>query len=175
MARRLWQLLLSSLALAGCTAPTPVGQFGPYYRSNKFLRLDNGDSITVYRVKLWQFDNGEPPALQLEYESPTPVADTAAVLAFAARLWPAFRPYVDSAHVTGAILTATNLRRRGWGRFGTTSFQSYGLVAGRGADGVWYLAGHPGPLPQPDPSGIPRIFEATGRAIPFKIDYPTPQ
>jgi len=174
MSRRVWPFLVSFLA-AGCMAPTPVGQFGPYHRSNKFLRLDSGDSITVYRVKLWQFENGEPPALQLEYESPTTVADTASVLAFASRLWPVFRPYVDSAHVGVAILTATNLQRRGWGRFGTTSFQSYGLVASKGPDDRWYLPSHPDPLPPADQSESPRIFEPTGQALPFRIASPTPQ
>jgi len=167
--------LLALLGMITCTPPEPVGQFGPYHRSNKYLRLGSGDSIPVYRVKLWQFADGSPPALQVEYECPALVADTEAVIRFARRVWPLFRPYVDSARVGEAILTATNLHRRGWVWFGTTAFESYGTVAARQADGLWYLKGHAEPLPEPDRSGTPKIFEPSGIALPFKTDYPIPR
>jgi hypothetical protein len=162
---------LSFLLLASCAPRTPVGQFGPYHRVNKFLRLER-DSVPVYRVKLWRFEDGSPPALQFEFEPPMSVADTAAVIKFDHALWPLFRPYLDSAQVAIAILTATNLRHSGWLWFGKTTFKSFGSIAIREPDGRWHLQGYSDTLPAPDPSGIPRIVEPTGNALPFKTDYP---
>ena len=57
-------LVIASPALA----QEPTGQFGPYHWKNEQLRLPDGDTLTVYRVKLWQFGDGSPPALQFEYD-----------------------------------------------------------------------------------------------------------
>src|SRR5512147_1483620 len=109
-------------------AQEPQGQFGAYHWTNSRLRFPDGDSLTVYRVKFWQFDDGSPPALQLEYEPPVSVADIPAIRRNLDRIWPFFQPYVEARHLSGAIVTATNLVRHGtpplpW----TATFKSYGF------------------------------------------------
>jgi len=154
-------LLLYAATACGGEAPM-VGQFGQYYKENKQLRLASGDTYTVYRVKSWTFNDGNPPALQLEYEAPTSVDDTVALKALARRIWPAFAPYVQQAGVSTGIITATNLRRKGFGGAWKASIRSYGLIAHRDSAGVWRLVGDFAPLPPAEAGGGPRIFEANG-------------
>jgi len=163
------------LAASPLLAQEPMGQFGPYLWHNKQLRLPSGDTVTVYRVKLWQFTDGNPPALQFEYEPPFSVTDTARVRKELVRLWPAFAPYVEALHLTGAIVTATNLKRHGrpplpW----TATFHSFGLVLQRGADGVWRPKGKSGPsLPKSLGKDVFCIFEADGSGfLPTPLQVP---
>src|SRR5438045_3716890 len=80
-----------------CGEAPIVSQFGAYPRQPAQLQTANGEHFPVYRVKYWRFENGEPPALQLEYEPPVSVADTAALRVYAREVWPVFRPYLDAA------------------------------------------------------------------------------
>lgn len=155
-------LLLGSPALR---AQEPMGKFGPYHWINKQLRLPGGDTLTVYRVKIWQFGSGQPQALQLEYESRASVADVAAVRHQLDLVWPAFVPYVEAMHMTAAIVTATNLVRSGappqpW----TAQFKSFGHTMKRGPDGQWRVTGEPTDSTLPPSLGADKflIYEATG-------------
>ena len=163
----LFRCLLAACVLAGhpVTAQEPTGQFGPYHWRNKQLRLPDGDTLTVYRVKLWQFSDGSSSALQLEYEPAFDVSDTARLHADLRRVWPAFAPYVEALHLTGAIVTATNLKRHGrpplpW----TATFESWGFVLDRGTDSVWRVEGERlgEALPKSLGPNVFRIFEADG-------------
>jgi hypothetical protein len=167
-------LFLSLGVVAGCSRRLPQGQFGTYARRPEQLVLSATDTLAVYRIKLWIFNTGEPPALQLEYEPPFSVADTAAVHREARRLWPVFAPYAEARHLTAAIVTATNLHVLGlWPIAWTSHVKSFGLVATRSTDGRWYFDGDSAPLPSPDPSGIPRIMDANGRPEAFEATAPT--
>jgi len=159
--------LLSAFIIATgpLLAQEPVGQFGPYHWSNKELRLPAGDTFPIYRVKSWQFEDGTPPALQLEYEPPFAVSDSVRVRAELSHVWPAFAPYVEALHLTRAIVTATNLSRHGapplpW----AASFKSYGFVLERGGDGTWRVSGEPSRrvLPKSLGTDVFCIFEADG-------------
>lgn len=163
MQRLLVALVL--IASAGCREGSPRSQFGEYSRHNKELRLASGDTFTVYRVKYWIFNDGSAPALQLEYEAPFPVSDTARLRVLAHRIWPAFAPYVEDLDLGAAVLTATNLRRSGSAFAWTARMQHFGLVAERDTAGIWRLRGDPRPLPPAEVGGPPRIFEPTGAPL----------
>jgi hypothetical protein len=165
--RPVLQLLVAALIL-GCEPPAPQSQFGEYRPPFKHLRFGSGDSVTVYRVKYWTFSSGESPALQLEYEPPVPVSDTAALRSFAREVWPLFEPYVDSLHLTNAILTATHLQVYKGGQAQVSRTQSFGFTANRDTMGVWRLTDDPRPLPAPESHGA--IFEANG--VPFANQFP---
>ncbi len=159
-------LVALALAVAACGGEGQlVGQFGPYYRQTKQLRLPSGETLIVYRVKHWTFANGQPPALQLEYEAPFPVSDTARLRALTRRIWPAFAPYVEGAGLRAAIVTATNLQRREAGRAWAAQMQHFGLIAERDSTGRWRLQGDTVTLPPAEPSRTLRIFEADGRPL----------
>ncbi|HEX8393003.1 MAG TPA: hypothetical protein VF665_11645, partial [Longimicrobium sp.] len=144
--RRALPALLACLLLAACgnTQPPPRSQFGEYAGRYKRLTLVNGDTFTVYRVKTWIFSDG-PPALRLEFEPGFEVADTVRLRRLADRIWPAFAPYVEGRKLSVAILTATNLKRRGIAIANTTSMSHFGLVATRDSSGTWMLNGQPLP------------------------------
>jgi len=160
--------LLGAALIIGCEPPPPQSQFGEYHPPFKHLRFATGDSVTVYRVKYWTFSDGEPPALQLEYEPLVPVSDTAALRDFARQVWPLFEPYVDSLHLTGAILTATHLEVYRGGEAQLSRTRSFGFTANRDTTGVWHLTDDPRPLPPPGKFGA--IFEANG--APFTNRFP---
>lgn len=125
----------------------------------------------MYRVKRWTFTDGAPPALQLEYAPPISVDDTAGLRQLAHRIWPAFAPYVESAGLRGAILTATNIDWHGNRSVAyTAQMRSFGLIAHRDSLGAWRLEGHAAPLPPAETGGEPRIFEATG--APLQLNFP---
>ena len=109
-----------------------------------------GDTIPVYRVKRWAFEDGSPPALQLEYEAPVSVADTTAVRALARRIWPVFAQYVVDQKVPVGILTATNLNQRGTTALWGATIAHFGLIAVRDSLGVWRLRDSGEVLPAPD-------------------------
>ena len=126
--------------------------------------------MPVSRVKHWTFADGSPPALQLEYEPPIDVADSAAVRRFARAVWPVFAPYAAAAGTPAAIITATNLRRRGGPLAWTATLHHFGVVAHRGPGGQWRLDGDTAALPPPGlgefgrPKG-PGIFEPDGTPL----------
>ena len=155
--------LLGAALMLGCEPPAPPSQFGDYRPPYKHLRFSSGDSVTVYRVKYWTFSNGDSPALQLEYEPPVPMSDTAVLRDVARQVWPFFEPYVDSLHLTGAILTATHLEVYRGGEAQVSRTRSYGFTAKRDTGGVWRLTDDPRPLPPPEKVGA--IFEANGVAF----------
>lgn len=160
--------LLGAALILGCEPPAPRSQFGDYRPPFKHLRFASGDSVPVYRVKYWTFSDGEAPALQLEYEPPVALSDTAALRDFARKLWPLFEPYVDSLHLTGAILTATHLEVYRGGEAQVSRTESFGFTATRDPAGGWHLTDDPRPLPPPGKLGA--IFEANG--VPFANRFP---
>lgn len=157
-------LCAALIATMACAYDTP-GDFGPYHSKNKQLRLTSGDTLVVYRVKYWRFEDGSAPALQIEYESPASVADTNAVIEQGIRIWPVFAQYVEAAELKRAIITATNLRRRGFAGFWRQSGEHYGLVAERDKSGDWRFEGRQGVLPPTDHPSSPKIFEASGKPM----------
>jgi hypothetical protein len=158
------------LLVAGCTplscseAPI-VNQFGAYPETPGYLETASGERFPVYRVKYWQFDNGDPPALQLEYAPPVNVSDTAAVRAYAHAVWPACRPYVDAAGTRGAIITATNLERTRRGLARTARLRHFGILADKDSLGRWVLDGETQPLPPADAAHT-GIFRPDGSRVP---------
>ena len=159
--------------VCACSPGLPQGQFGPYYRQSEHLVLAATDTLTVYRVKYWTFKDGSSPALQLEYEAPFAVSDTAAVRREAFQLWPRFAPYVETKHLRAAIITATNFRLSGIWPIASTSHQKhFGLIAEKGPGDEWHLQRDATALPVSDSSGVARIIDRDGKALPF--DFPLP-
>jgi hypothetical protein len=165
-------LVAFALVSTACGTSEPMSQFGAYHHQNKQLRLSDGQTLTVYRVKYWTFNDGSSPALQLEYEAPFDVADTARVRAMAHEIWPAFVPYVEALHLRSAILTATNLRRTGSPLAWTATLHHFGLTAARDGNGDWVLDDGTDPLPTPEPSAPLRIYEANGKIFPLLVAPP---
>src|SRR5262245_18600406 len=62
------EFVLLGAAIVACQGPVFPGQHGAYHRQNKTLHLSTGEAFVVFRVKYWEFDDGSPPALQLEAE-----------------------------------------------------------------------------------------------------------
>jgi len=159
--------------LTACSTSLPHGPYGPYSRRTKHISLPSGETLVVYRLKYWTFRSPEPPAIQLEYEAPFAVSDTAAVQTETRVLWPFFVPYLEAKGVTAGIITATNLHIL---RLGPITWmgrtRSYGLVAHKGSDGVWRLETDSLPLPAADTSRLPRILDADGTRMRFDVPYP---
>lgn len=156
-----------TLFAAACSVQ-PQSQFGSYSTKNGTIHLADGSSLTVYRVKRWDFADGSAPALQLEYEPPVSLGDTAAVRRAAERIWPAFEPYVNGHGVKVGILTATRLKQFGGLPFGPlTTMHHFGLIAEKDSADVWHFKGHPSPLPSGDSSQSGRIIDADGTVLPF--------
>ena len=161
--------------LAACSPALPQGQFGPYSRQSKHLILPRAETLKVYRVKYWAFTSGEPPAIQLEYEPPFSVSDSAAIRREARLLWPFFVPYLEAHNVTGGIITATNLHISGvWPIAWTSHNESFGVVADKSTDGHWRFKNDTVSLPAADPSRVPHITGIDGRPLPFTFTYPAP-
>lgn len=157
------------VAMVACGRSEPVSQFGAYHEPTGSLRLPDGRTMPVYRVKPWTFADGSPPALQLEYEPPVDVADSTAARRVARAVWPVFAPYVVVAGTPVAIVTATNLRRRGGPVAWTATLHHFGLVARRAPDGRWRFDGDTAALPSGlsefgRPKG-PGIFEPDGTPL----------
>lgn len=163
---RLVAPLLLAATLSACESPQPSGQFGPYPKRTKELTFREGDTLAVYRVKRWAFEDGSPPALQLEYEAPFSVADTIAVRALARRIWPVFVQHVVAQKVSVGILTATNLNQRGTTALWGATMAHFGLIAVRDSLGVWRLQDSGEVLPAPD-AAAGLILEPDG--TPFQI------
>ena len=151
-----------------CGPGQAVGQYGPYPNQPAVLRTEAGETFAVYRVKYWRFESA-PPALQLEYESPVDVADTSSIRKAAYAIWPTFEPYVDSAELRDAILTATRLRRRGVGLSSIVSIQSFSVFANRDSGGKWFFRGEAQPLASRCVSDRSGIFEPSGARIPLTL------
>jgi hypothetical protein len=169
----------ASLALIGCVVVVVLGgcegkpirsSYGAYPEVPSSVVLASGDTLNVYRVKYWTFSDGGASALQLEYEAPLPIADTAGLRAFALQIWPQFRPYVDSLSLTGAILSATTIIRHrqmvGW----RADFQHFGVLLDRDSTGVWSYHGQP---VQYDEDAVPlMVFGSDGGAQPLLTGLP---
>lgn len=166
---RFLPLLLLGACLPGfpfsCGSHVPTGQFGNYAGPFTLAKLPDGDTLTVYRVKLWRFGDGAPPALQLEYQTPGRLGDSVAVRAELTRVWPVFVPYVEQLGLRSAIVTASDWQRRGNGMASTSSIRSFGFVAARASDGTWMLVGG-GALPAAATlSDEVGIFQRNGQPI----------
>ncbi len=157
---------LALLLLAACGQSVPEGQYGSYLGPFRHLVMPDGAQLQVYRIKYWTLTNG-PPVLQLEYEAPFGITDTATGHAVARKIWPLFAPYVDNAHVSAAIITATNLERHFGGLFWTTSARHFGVVATRDQFGVWRFLGDKVALQRPKVDQPLAIIEPDGRHMPL--------
>jgi hypothetical protein len=113
-----------------------MGQFGNYRRTHQYIHLSGGDSLKVFRVKYWVFDY-DPPALQLEYSSPTHVADSASSFALAGRIWTAFEPYAEATGVRRVILTETVLDTVSIPPLMTSKTEHYGVFLTRDSGETW--------------------------------------
>ena len=135
-------LMLSGCYPMSCGSPSPdTGQFGAYAGPFKLIRLAGGDTLTVYRVKYWTFQDGSAPALQLEYQTRVAITDTIAVKAEQGRLWPVFRAYVDRAGLSNAILTATDREYLGGQVAHASHMRSFGTLLARDSGGTWRARG----------------------------------
>lgn len=128
-------LALSGAALS-CGVAEPMGQFGNYRRTHQYIHLAGGDSLKVFRVKYWVFDY-DPPAMQLEYSSPTHVADSASSFALAGRIWTAFEPYAEATGVRRVILTETVLDTVSIPPLMTSKTAHYGVILARDSGETW--------------------------------------
>lgn len=165
--------LLMVLLLTGCNRSFPVGQFGPYSQRNAHFALNSNETLAVYRVKYWTFSDRSEPALQLEFEPPFLVSDTAAVRREAIRLWPKFGPYVKGMGLGAAIITATNLRVSGiWPFAWTSRVTSYGLVIQEGPLGHWRFRQDTTDLPTMDTTGVLAILDSLGTPMPHRLPIP---
>lgn len=151
----------------GDSTPSPVhvGQFGAYKDPYKQLRLSSGETLTVYRVKVWTFTDGSAPALQIEYESPVPVSDTVAVRQWALQIWPVLVSYLDTLKFSTAIITASNLRRQQRGDVWTLAAKSFGVIAVRDVTRRWRFKGDTITLPPADLPPGTGLFERDGSAV----------
>ena len=154
---------------------------GRWWRVGRRSRKGNTDRTTrsqsssisqaqirpVYRIKVLHFSDGTT-AVQIEYEPPFSVADSAAVRREVRTIWSAFAPYVDAQPVEAAVITATNLRRAGiWPLAWTTTMHHYGVIVRRRGDRNWYMDRDSVPLPSADTGGQPRIIDADGSPLPL--------
>jgi hypothetical protein len=165
MRMRRFAFILVLLAGIACGRSRPAGRYGEYFFDNKQLHLASGEAYPVYRVKYWTFQDGSVFALQLEFEPPFAISDTARLRLLAHKIWPAFGPYVEGLQLNAAILTATNLRRRGPRHAWTATMRHFGFTVRRDSTGQWRLDGHSDPLPSVELDGPPRVLEATGQPL----------
>ena len=172
-ASRGWLGLLAIMVLLGCNPALPQGQFGPYSRTVMHLVLSPAETLAVYRVKYWTFNDGSAPALQIEYEAPFPVSDTAAARREAIHIWPMFAPYVRGMGLSAGIITATNLRIKGfWPIAWSSQTHHFGFVVEEGSIGSWHFQRDTTQLPPPDTSGVEHIIDAHGKPLPHHLPMP---
>ena len=167
---RLVVAVAAAVGASACEPAAPRSQFGEYRPPFKQLRLPGGDTLTVYRVKLWTFDDGSPTALQIEYEPPFAVDDTVAAHLLARHVWPAIAPYLDTLRLNGAILTATNLRRQDAAGAWAATVKSFGIIAKRDSlVGTWHIEGDTIPVRGDGGDGTGKagggVFERNGAPL----------
>ena len=162
------RIFLVLILATACMPAAPQGQFGPYIPGHeKHLILEDNHSLTIYRIKYWTFASGEPPAVQVEYEALDSLDNIEALRHRAVKLWPAFAPYIETAGVRTAIVTATKLKRRGIVGFGTLTMKHYGLTLNRDSLGTWRFEDDHSTVPPADFKRGPQIIEFNGQALPF--------
>ena len=143
-----------------------MGDYGPYQPPYLHINLDGGQQLVVYRVKRWQ--DGQSPALQIEYEAPFAIADSVKARRLAHDVWPAFFPYVNGIGLRAAILTGTNLHARSYvGLYCAAYRQSFGMIANESPSGVWRFQGEGEALPPVTDTLTPRIGRADGTPFPI--------
>ena len=125
-----------SISALSCGAAEPMGQFGNYPRTHQYIHLPGCDSLKVFRIKYWVFDY-DSPAVQLEYSSPTHVADSASSYALAGRIWKSFEPYVDAAGIRKVILTETVLDTVSIPPLMTSKTTHFGVIISRDSGETW--------------------------------------
>ncbi len=145
-----------------------MGDYGLYQPPYLHLNLDGGQQLVVYRVKGWQFTDGQSPALQIEYEAPFSVADTVSVRRLAHDVWPTFFPYVNGIRLRTGILTATNLHARSYaGLYCSANRHSFGMIAQEDLPGVWRFQGEGEALPPVPDTMTPHVVRADGTPLPI--------
>jgi hypothetical protein len=82
--------------------------------------------------------------VQLEYSSPSGVADSVTAFALLERVWAAFGPYVERAGLEHAILTETVLDTLNVQSLKLSKNAHYGIVLSHDIDGLWRVkaSGH---------------------------------
>jgi hypothetical protein len=90
----------------------------------------------VLQKKAWTFDDGSPPALQLQYITSASIDDSLALRREADEVWSAFVAEVEERGFSAAILTATVVTGQ---TADTTHFATYGFIAKKGSTGTWHL------------------------------------
>ena len=135
LARRGIAFVLVGAALS-CGPAEPSSLYGNYPRTRQYIHLPGCDSLKVFRVKYWVFDY-DSPAIQLEYSSPTHVADSATSYALAGRIWKSFEPYVDALGVRKVILTETVLNTLSIPPLITGKTTHFGVVLERDPSETW--------------------------------------
>lgn len=138
-------------------------------RESDYLVLSPGDTLVINRVRRLEFGETSTSALQLEYEAPFSVSDTAADVRMATRVWPFLLPYLNAQSLRTAVITAVNSHSLSSPSFGSSVgvSASFGLVAERRTGGDWYLIHIDLPLPPGDTDASPAIFQATGVPLPL--------
>ena len=165
---RLRRTVLLAALISACSPAVPQGQYGAYVRGHeKHLQLSSGQPLVIYRVKYWTFSSGEPPAIQFEYETLDPLADTAALRRRALELWPAFGPYAEAAGLRSGIITATKLKRSGIPGLWGATMNHFGILVHRETDGTWRFDDTGASLPAPEFKRGPQIIEPDGSVMPF--------
>ena len=166
-----WVVAILGTLLTGCFPLTcgrapAASRFGSYPDRPGYIQVATGERFPVYRIKYWRFADSTSSALQLEYEPPVSVADTAAVRAYAHTVWPVFLPYVRAAGVRAAIVTATNLQRERSGPFSAVHLHHFGIVVQKDSLGRWFFDGETTPAPTGRGSGG-GIFQSDGTRLPI--------
>lgn len=128
--------LVLFVATLSCGAAEPMSQFGNYPRTHQYIHLPGCDSLKVFRIKYWVFDY-DSPAVQLEYSSPTHVADSASSYALAGRIWKSFEPYADAAGIRKVILTETVLDTVSIPPLMTSKTMHFGVILSRDSSETW--------------------------------------
>jgi hypothetical protein len=119
------------------------------------------------------FKSGEPPALQLEYQSELPITDTAALWKEVREIWPAFARYLEGMKLTGGIITASEpVDMNQIGPFSTSHRKRFGFIFSRSTDGQWLGKAEVEPMPAAETSGPLRIHDAKGDIVPIPSSPP---
>jgi hypothetical protein len=158
-------LLLGLVIITASCQRLPAGQYGVYYREVEWLiGSSSSERIKVYRIQSLVEDS----MLELEYEAPFLVGDTAAVSREVSILWPFFVPYLDAHGAQRAVITATNLHLTSVGplvlRLHATSRD---VVLVKDTAHIWRILGRGASLPFADSSRQPHITDYDGSPLPF--------
>lgn len=117
--------VLNSVLAVGCTSVVPA---------QEVIVLHSGREISVIQKKAWNFVDGSPPALQLQYETTLSPTDSLGLKQEAREIWAVFAPEVEERGYSAAILTATWITGR---TAVSIRFRTLGFVLVRDNAGKW--------------------------------------